>query len=368
MKKDNEGLEQKVIDRTAELERIIQQLEEYKYFYTNTNDLFSIANHEGCFDALNSSYEKVLGYTQKALSENSFLDLIHPDDISATLQEYEKLKSGVSAINFINRCRKKDGSYLWFEWNVVSNTVTGKLYCIGRDVTEGKKIKEQLSMVNSELEAFIHSVSHDLRTPLRAINGYAQMFSEDYSPKLDEAANRHLDNIRLNATLMDKLIDDLLAFSRLGRKEIQKTNIDMNELTKGLLIDLNKTLLHSAEIEIGKLHSVKGDYTLMRQVMLNLISNGVKFSSKKENPTIEIYSEERNSEIVFSVKDNGAGFDMRYADKLFGVFQRLHKAREFEGTGVGLAIVQRIINKHGGRIWAEAELERGATFSFVIPN
>lgn len=233
-----------------------------------------------------------------------------------------------------------------------------------------KKIIErtaQLEIVNKELESFSYSVSHDLRTPLRAVNGYAQMLSEDYSPILDEEAKRLIDNIKNNTTKMGMLIDGLLAFSRLGHKKTQKSNIDMNELTKEVLINMNKSIAHNAEIRIGKLYSAKANYSLVYQVMVNLISNAIKYSSKKAHPLIEIFSEEKNGEIIFSVKDNGAGFDMRFVNKLFGVFQRLHKSKDFEGTGIGLAIVHRIISKHGGKVWAEAELGEGATFNFTLP-
>ena len=229
------------------------------------------------------------------------------------------------------------------------------------------ELNEELKNTNKELEAFTYSVSHDLRTPLRAVNGYAQMLNEDYSPKLDAEAKRLIDNIKYNATKMGMLIDDLLAFSKLGRKEIQKSNIDMNELTKEVLVGINKAIAHSAEIKMGNLHSTKADYSLLYQVMLNLISNAVKYSSKKAHPLVEIFSEEKNGEIIFSVKDNGVGFDMHFVHKLFGIFQRLHKSKDFEGTGVGLAIVQRIISKHGGKVWAEAEFEKGATFNFALP-
>lgn len=228
-------------------------------------------------------------------------------------------------------------------------------------------LNEELKNTNKELEAFSYSVSHDLRAPLRAVNGYAQMLNEDYSPKLDEEGKRIIEAIKYNSKKMGILIDDLLDFSRLGRKEVKKSEIDMNELTKAVLNDIDKTTEHKTEIKIGTLHKLKGDYSLFHHVMFNLISNAIKYSSKKEHPLIEISSEEKNSEIIFSVKDNGVGFDMRYAHKLFGVFQRLHKTKDFEGTGVGLAIVQRIINKHGGKIWVEAELDKGATFYFTIP-
>jgi len=153
----------------------------------------------------------------------------------------------------------------------------------------------------------------------------------------------------------------------LGKKTVQKTELDMNALIGGILATIDNTTKHKAEIKVNNLHPAKGDYSLINQVLVNLITNGIKYSSKKANPLIEITSQKKNEEIMYEVKDNGEGFDMRYADKLFGVFQRLHSQEEFEGTGVGLAIVQRIINKHGGKIWAQAELGEGATFSFTLP-
>lgn len=366
IKKLHEELEQKVNDRTADLERNILQLNEFKHFFNNSNDFSCIANKEGYFEILNPIFEKVLGYSRNELTENPFLDFVHPDDIDSTLREYEKLKSGALVINFVNRYRKNDGSYLYFDWNATPNPATGKLYCIARDITARKAAEDQLLSVNKELEAFSYSVSHDLRAPLRAVNGYAQMLNEDFGTKLDEEGKRIIENISYNAAKMGTLIDDLLTFSRLGRKDVQKSLIDMNELTEGVLIEMDKADSHSAKINIGKLHTVQADYGLLNQVMFNLISNAVKYSSKKKEPVVEIFSEEKNGEIIFSVKDNGAGFNMKYYDKLFGVFQRLHSQEEFEGTGVGLAIVQRIIAKHEGRIWAEGKVNEGATFNFAI--
>jgi len=175
-----------------------------------------------------------------------------------------------------------------------------------------------------------------------------------------------LKTVQQNAEKMGVLIDDLLAFSRLGRKGVNKSLVKMTELTKSVIFDLQKDLSHKAEIIINELHPVSADYSLMTQVMTNLLSNAIKYSSKKEQPVISISSEKKANTIVYSISDNGAGFDMQYAHKLFGVFQRLHST-EFEGTGVGLAIVQRIIVRHGGEIWAESELGMGATFQFSLP-
>lgn len=227
---------------------------------------------------------------------------------------------------------------------------------------------EQLETVNKELESFSYSVSHDLRAPLRAVTGYANMFEEEYDTKIDEEGKRLLGIIKYNAENMGRLIDDLLAFSRLGRKEMQKTDIDMNELVEGVLIEIDKSMKHGAKIKVNKLHHIQSDYGLINQVMINLILNAIKYSSKKEKSVVTVGSELSGNDLIFWVKDNGAGFDMRYADKLFGVFQRLHTSDEFEGTGVGLAIVQRIISKHGGRVWAKGKVNYGATFYFSIPK
>lgn len=231
---------------------------------------------------------------------------------------------------------------------------------------ELKNSEKKLIEINKELESFSYSVSHDLRAPLRAINGYSQILNEDYGKKLDQEGIRILETIRSNATKMGTLIDDLLAFSRLGRKEILKTEVNMNKLTESVINEMDKSMKHKMEINKTQLHNVNGDYGLLHQVMFNLLSNAIKYSSKTENPVVQISSKEKSNEIVFSVNDNGAGFDMQYADKLFGVFQRLHSEEEFEGTGVGLAIVQRIISKHGGKVWAEGIVNKGAAFHFSL--
>lgn len=236
---------------------------------------------------------------------------------------------------------------------------------VKKEVVEA--LNEDLLTANKELEAFTYSVSHDLRAPLRAVNGFAQIIHEDYGATLDEEGNRLIETIRRNAVNMGILIDELLNFSRIGRKELQKTTVDLNELTNNALAELNKSVTHQAAINIHQLPKVNADYVLIHQVMLNLISNAVKYSSNKEQPLVEIFSEVRKNEIVVTVKDNGAGFNMDYYDKLFSVFQRLHRQNEFEGVGVGLAIVQRIITKHGGKVWAEGKVNEGASFYFSLP-
>ncbi|HVD97018.1 MAG TPA: ATP-binding protein [Cytophagaceae bacterium] len=226
---------------------------------------------------------------------------------------------------------------------------------------------EQLLMVNKELNAFTYTVSHDLRSPLRAVDGYARMMEEDYHQALDQEGLRMLSMIQYNAKHMGTLIDDLLVFSRLGRKDIQKSTVNMNNLVEEILQELSHSGQEIPKINIYDLPPAQADYTLLKQVLVNLISNAIKYSSKNSNPEIEISFQQKDNETIYSVKDNGVGFEMQYVHKLFGIFQRLHSNEEFEGTGVGLAIVQRIIHKHRGRVWAEAAVGKGATFYFSLP-
>jgi signal transduction histidine kinase len=233
---------------------------------------------------------------------------------------------------------------------------------------ELKKTQEQLVAANRELEAFSYSVSHDLRAPLRAVESYAQMLEEDYTAVLDDNGKRLLGVIQKSGVRMGKLIDDLLTLSRLGKKEMRKSRINMTEFAQRLIDELTEITPHNATIIIHPLPFALADTGLMNHVLTNLLSNAIKYSAKSAKPQIEIAAREDEGEVEFSVTDNGVGFDMRYVNKLFGVFQRLHADSEFQGTGVGLAIVKRIIDRHGGRIWAESEIGKGATFHFTLPT
>ena len=228
----------------------------------------------------------------------------------------------------------------------------------------------ELKTVNQELETFSYSVSHDLRAPLRAIDGFSRVLLEDAAPRLDAEGVRSLNVIRANAKRMGLLIDDLLEFSRLSRKELVATEIDMAALARAAADDLRREPhgTAGATIDIGPLPPARGDAGLLRQVWANLIGNALKYSRTRPEPRVEIAASEQNGDLVYQVRDNGVGFDPAFADKLFGVFQRLHSADEFEGTGVGLALVQRILERHGGRIWADARPNQGATFYFTLPR
>jgi light-regulated signal transduction histidine kinase (bacteriophytochrome) len=226
-----------------------------------------------------------------------------------------------------------------------------------------------LQAANKELEAFSYSVSHDLRAPLRAIDGYTRILVEDYESILDNEGKRVCNVISKEARRMGQLIDDLLSFSRLGRREMHSSKIDMKALAVSVFNELMKEENEERiDFRIAKLPSVQGDVSMMRQVWMNLLSNAIKFTSKKERAVIEVGSKPNKDELIYYVRDTGTGFDMEYSNKLFGVFQRLHSESEFSGTGVGLAIVQRIIRRHGGRVWAEGEVGKGASFYFALPR
>jgi two-component system, sensor histidine kinase and response regulator len=233
-----------------------------------------------------------------------------------------------------------------------------------------RRKSEELALAFKDLESFSYSVSHDLRAPLRAIDSFAQILEEDYSPALDTEGRRIVEVIRNGARSMDRLIVGLLDFSRAasGKNALDLDSLDMSALAQAAAREAR--LLHRGpepEIVVTQLPNVMGDPTLLRQVWINLLSNALKYSAKRAQPRIVVSGYTVGEEIIYQVEDNGAGFDMRYAEKLFGVFQRLHRTEEFTGTGVGLAIVQRIVARHGGRVWAEAKPNEGARFRFALP-
>jgi len=266
------------------------------------------------------------------------------------------------------------------------NEMTGKLQesyiSLEKEIDERKKGEEtvqilnreleqrllELSTANKELEGFSYYVSHDLRVPLRAIVCFSEILLEDHGGKLDREGKRVLNVVRDNAERMERLIDDLLNFSHLGRKDMEKKSIDMYGLTKNIVKELkNNNPERKLKIKVNTLPFAYGDESLIGEVLINLLSNAIKFSKNEKSSVIEVGGRLEKDENIYYVKDKGVGFDMKYSDKLFGVFQRLHSQEEFKGTGVGLALVQRIIHRHGGRIWAEGKPDKGATFYFTIP-
>jgi len=334
--------------------------------------------------------DRISGFSANQFVEDQhfWVSRLLPEDSERVLEEYKTIYStGTIAIEYLWQCA--DGTYRWFRDQAVliRDEQGNPKEVIGtwRDITERKQVEEeirklneeleqrvlqrtaQLEAANKELEAFSYSVSHDLRAPLRAIDGFSRILLEEYGDKYDAEGKRLLNIIRSNTQKMGKLIDDLLALSRLGRKEIEVLDIDADELVKGLFdelgLDSQKRKVH---FNIKPLPPARGDLGMIHQVFANLLLNAIKFTTPKETAVVEVGGYTEDSTSVYYVKDNGVGFDMQYANKLFGVFQRLH-TEEFEGTGIGLAIVQRILNRHGGRIWAEGKVNEGATFYFALP-
>jgi PAS domain S-box-containing protein len=227
---------------------------------------------------------------------------------------------------------------------------------------------DELQKSNAELESFSYSVSHDMRAPLRAINGYAEILKEEYAERLDDEGNRLLNIVHASAIKLGELIDDILAFSRLGREELDKRPVVLEELTHQVVNEVAQSPYwnESVKIEIEKIPNCSGDEPMLKQAFYNLIENALKYSSTEEHIEIRVGSLTENGEIIYFIKDNGIGINMEYKDKIFGVFQRLHSAKTFEGTGVGLAIVRKIIERHGGKIWLESEEGVGSTFYFNL--
>jgi signal transduction histidine kinase len=285
------------------------------------------------------------------------------------------------------RSRAGEGRRLTIGVIVVGNVVSLAvlllcLYLLTREISERRRAEArvhalnlelagrnaQLELTNRELEGFSYSISHDLRAPLRAIDGFAQLLRTRYASVLDAEAMRLLDVVRDSGHRMATLIDDLLAFSRMGRKSLDTDVLAMGALVGDCVAEVLRAVPERPRILIGPLPDCRGDPTLVRQVWVNLIGNAVKYSSRNPGARIEITGRQDAHECIYSVTDNGVGFDMQYYHKLFGVFQRLHRADEFPGTGVGLAIAMRIVTKHGGRLWADAAVGQGANFLFSLPR
>lgn len=239
---------------------------------------------------------------------------------------------------------------------------------LSTNVTEKRLADEQIKALNDELEAFSYSVAHDLRAPLRIINGYSGILLQDHMQELNDECQRILKTISGNVKKMAQLIDDLLRFSKLGRLPVNKRIINTDTLINAVVDEQIQVSGRSGiAIKLGALEDLNADRNLMQHVFSNLISNAIKYSRHQKEPIIEISSQKENDVVTYTIKDNGVGFNNQYADKMFKVFQRLHEESEFEGTGVGLALVHRIVTKHGGRIWAQGEENNGATFYFSLP-
>jgi PAS domain S-box-containing protein len=377
------------VTEKKEFENLLREKEErFRLAFEHSPTGLALQSLDGKWLKVNKALCDIIGYTEEELLKTTFQDITHPDDLKNDSVHLEKLINGeVESYHLEKRYIHKKGEIVWIQINksMVRNEKGDPLYFISQmyNITRRKlaemEIKkmndileahtEKLESANRELESFTYSVSHDLRAPLRSINGYAQVLKEDYSPSLDKEGNEVIDIVIRNAQRMGQLIDDLLEFSRIGRKDVAKGIVNMPSLVEGIaneMIEQEKDRV--IDLKILPLEKVKADMQMIRQVWINLISNAIKYTRNKEVASIEIGCKNHEDEVCYYIKDNGVGFNMNYVDKLFEVFQRLHRNDEFEGTGVGLALVRRIINRHGGKIWVEAKENQGATFYFTLPK
>jgi PAS domain S-box-containing protein len=339
---------------------------------------------------VNSAGVKLLGATSpEQLLGHPFRDLMPADDWQYFKQRLEKMGQEGKPTPFVeHKMRRLDGTRVDAELAAAPLIFAGRsaAQVIAHDISERKHAEEEIRRLNAdlerrvgertaelentnkELEAFSYSVSHDLRAPLRHIEGFIEILTAT-DENLRAESRQHLETIANSARQMDRLIDDLLAFSRTGRVELKKTTLSLNDVVQSAIQDLQHEIDgRQVEWVLGNLPEVEADPALLRQVLLNLLGNALKYTRTRKPARIELHLRDTGVEQIISVKDNGVGFDMRYAHKLFGVFQRLHRAADFEGTGVGLANVRRIIHRHGGRTWAEGEPDKGATFYFSLPK
>jgi PAS domain S-box-containing protein len=370
--------------------RVLKESEErFRLLVENVKD-YSIfmLDPKGYIMSWNRGAQHIKGYTAEEAIGKHFSIFYTPEELANNEPEHNlRMATELGRFESEGFRQRKNGSR--FVADVVITSLynsDGKLRGfskITRDITERRRFEQEVielnqnlersikkqEEVNKELEAFSYSVSHDLRTPLRAIHSYTRILSNEFSERLNPEAREMMEAVMSNAKRMGQLIDDLLSFSRIGRKELQKMEIDMTGLVEIVLYEMKE--LHLSENVIFRLNNLEpswGDYSMVKQIFINLISNAIKYTSKKAQPEIEIGSEKSTGKVVYYVKDNGAGFDMRYYNKLFGVFQRLHDTTEFEGNGVGLALVKRIVSRHGGTIRAEGKTGEGAVFYFSIPG
>ncbi len=365
-----------------ELEKIVlERTNELTDLYNNAPCGYHSLDSNGMYVRVNETELKWLGYTYDELvGKKKFDDLLTDEGKRVFALNFPVFKKQGWIKDLEYDMVRKDGSILPVILSATAIMDENGDYLVSRstiiDNTERKQAEEtmfqtqlKLESLNQELEAFVYSVSHDLRAPLRAIDGFARILTEDYQHVLDAEGQRLCKIINDNAAKMAQLIDGLLALSRFGRAAINYATVDMHELAQSVFHEIMEANPDKKiHFKTGKLPQACCDKLLIRQVLFNLLSNAVKFTRNKENPIIEIKARQTDTENIYTVIDNGSGFNPEYSNKLFKVFQRLHKHDEFEGTGVGLAIVQRIISRHGGRVWAESELNKGSSFYFTIPK
>jgi PAS domain S-box-containing protein len=388
------GLFQDITERKQALLELARRTAEFEAIFNSITDAVVFADTRRRVVMVNPAMTAIFGYGQDELLGKT-TKFLYARKADYEEQGRKRYHTGAAMDHNVFQVpyRRKDGTvFIGETLGAQVRDATGKVLGfvgIHRDITQRKRAEEkihklndelgdrirevsertlQLEAANKELEAFSYSVSHDLRTPLRAIEGFARMLMEDHAARLNREGLRLLDVIRSNTRIMGELIDDLLSLSRLGRQEIRAQELDLGAMVTAVFEELQaQAPERRLDLVLNPLPPAYGDRNLINQVLANLLGNAAKFTQPREKGIIEVGGWTEGKENIYFIKDNGVGFDMRYVEKIFGVFQRLHRREDFEGTGVGLAIVQRIINRHGGRVWATGKVDRGAEFYFAIP-
>ncbi|MEM9859395.1 MAG: PAS domain S-box protein [Bacteroidota bacterium] len=371
------------------IEKVRKSEERLNSVFQNSSIGMTVVSTDGRFLDVNPSLVKMLGYTKEEFLHLTFQEVTHPDDLKEDMDKVQAMiDRKIDTYEMEKRYFHKEGQTIWGQLNVsASYNEKGEVdFFISQiqDITLRKNIEEErakiqetleqevqkrtveLEATNKELEAFSYSVSHDLRAPLRSINGFSGAIIEDYSHLLDQEGKSYLNRISGAAERMGSLIDDLLDLSRISRRQLVRQELDMTLLTQEVVKSLN--VPEHFEIDVEPNLKLNGDPKLIRIALENLLGNAIKYSGKIENPQIKVSGLKEGDRTIIQIRDNGVGFDMNYAAKLFGAFQRLHARSEYEGTGIGLATVQRIINLHGGRVWAKSKPGEGATFYFTTKS
>ena len=342
-----------------------------------------VTQPDGIISYLSPSSKEIFRYSPEELIGTN-PNIFHPEDVQKVQQSLSKSLKGEKGKNFEYRILTKTGDVKWVShsWSpIIFDNKLHSIVSIIEDITERKTTEHEiielnenllrrsneLTIANKELETFSYSVSHDLRAPLRSIDGFSQALLEDYGKILDETGKEYINRVRKSTHRMAQLIDDMLRLSRLTRVEMNIQKVDLSQLSSSIIDDYKKTEPErKIKFIINKEMIADGDANLLHILLENLLGNAWKFTKKRENAEIRFGKTKQGQDTVFFIRDNGAGFNMKYVDKLFIPFQRLHDETDYPGTGIGLGIVSRIIHRHGGRIWAEAEENKGATFYFTL--
>lgn len=389
-KKNHELQRQAAALRRAEEERMQRKLDEANariewetrrnHFFRLSIELLAIANYDGVFAQTNPTWHKTMGYAEGELHGRQIRDFVHPEDLTTMDRCVSDALKADAPLYFESRFRTHEGTYRYLGWTIAPFSVEGLLYVFARDITERREREDEiqrlnsdleqrtltLQMLNQELESFSYSLAHDLRTPLRSIGAYSEMLANGEAGELSPEVTSMIRTIHRNSARMTQLMDDFLAFFRVARKDVKQEEIAMTALVREAISAVGLEPKRQINFRVPTLPDAKGDPAMVRQVLVNLISNAVKFTSGRMPSEIEIGCLAERMPTVYFVKDNGVGFNMKYYNRLFGVFERLHRREEFDGTGIGLAIVQKIVQRHGGAVWAEAAVDQGATFFFTL--